>query len=323
MDWYLDASDGNAVTLLRQELRQYLDRHADEEADVDGAEVAFSELVTNAVRHAPGPAWVHLDWSDPQPLVEVHDLGPGFDLHPALPEDPFAAGGRGLFIASHLTEELAVASKAAGGSKVTARLPVGRAVEQSYDPPRSLTASLPTSAEADEEGGFGKESFLLALVVEMARSVEAREGPDAAEALVAQVGANIGGRMEEEYRRARDLVDALEPSQIADLYVRLKAAINGDFYVVEATEERIVLGNRACPFGEAVKQAPGLCRMTSSVFGGIAARNAGGASVMLEERIAVGDPECRVVIRLGGPEDEEHGFGHSYAGPARPGEPDG
>jgi anti-sigma regulatory factor (Ser/Thr protein kinase)/predicted ArsR family transcriptional regulator len=320
MDWFLDASDSGAVTLLRRELREYLDRHAAPESDIDGAEVAFSELVTNAARHAPGPAWVHLDWSNPQPLVEVHDLGPGFELRPSLPDDPFAPGGRGLFIVNHLTEELGVASKAAGGSKVTARLPVSRPLERSHDPARSLTPSLPTAAEADEEGSFGKESFLLALVVEMARSVEAQKGPDAAEALVAQVGANIGGRMEEEYRRARNLVDALDPGQIADLYVRLKAAINGDFYVIEANEERIVLGNRACPFGEAVKQAPGLCRMTSSVFGGIAARNADGAAVMLEERIAVGDPECRVVIQLSGSGEAESRFGHSYAGPSQPGQ---
>jgi len=145
----------------------------------------------------------------------------------------------------------------------------------------------------------------------MARSVEGEEGPEVAEALVAQVGTNIGGRMEEEYRRARDLVGALRPDQVADLYVRLKA-INGDFYVIEANEDRIVLGNRACPFGEAVKQATGLCRMTSSVFGGIAARNFGEASVMLEERIAVGDPECRVVVSLSPQASKEASPAHSY-----------
>jgi hypothetical protein len=73
--------------------------------------------------------------------------------------------------------------------------------------------------------------------------------------------------MEDEYRRARGILDTLAPEQIADLYVRLTAAIGGDFYVIEADEEKIVLGNRACPFGEVVRRAPGLCRMTSSVFG--------------------------------------------------------
>ncbi len=49
-----------------------------------------------------------------------------------------------------------------------------------------------------------------------------------------------------------------------------------------------------------LRRAPGLCRTTSSDFGGIAARNSGGASVVLEERIALGDPDCRVVVWLGG-----------------------
>lgn len=315
MDWYFDARDSSALGAFRHELRAYLERHADEGSDIGGAEVAFGELIANAVKHAPGHAWVHLDWSERQPLVEVHDLGPGFELQPTLPEDPFAAGGRGLFIVNHIAEELQVAAKAAGGSKVTVRLPVTRPLERSHDPVRSQTGSLPAPEEADREGSFGKESFLRALIVEMARAVEAGEGPDATEALVAQVGANIGGRMEEEYRRAHEIVGALRPDQMADLYVRLKAAIDGDFYVIEANDERIVLGNRACPFGDAVKRAPGLCRMTSSVFGGIAARNAGGASVVLAERIAVGDPECRVVVRLAGPRAGEQGLGHSYAGP--------
>ena len=116
--------------------------------------------------------------------------------------------------------------------------------------------------------------------------------------------------------RARDRRRALT-AQIADLYVRLKAAIGGDFYVIEADERRIVLGNRACPFGDAVRRAPGLCRMTSSVFGGIAARNAGGASVVLEERIALGDPECRVVVWLGGRQGRAMGGGARLPAPGR------
>ena len=106
---------------------------------------------------------------------------------------------------------------------------------------------------------------------------------------------------------------ALSHGQIADVYVRLKAAIEGDFYIVEANERRIVLGNRACPFGEVVRRVPGLCRMTSSVFGGIAARNASGSTVVLEERIALGDPECRVVVWLTAPESARESVGHAYA----------
>jgi predicted ArsR family transcriptional regulator len=99
--------------------------------------------------------------------------------------------------------------------------------------------------------------------------------------------------------------------------VRLKQAIDGDFRVVEATAERIVLENTRCPFGSAVRRAPVLCRMTSSVFGGIAARNSeSGASVLLEERIAVGDPGCRVVVHLGPVPAEIEPFAHRYLPPS-------
>lgn len=80
--------------------------------------------------------------------------------------------------------------------------------------------------------------------------------------------------------------------------MRLKSAIGDAFRVVEVTSERIVLVNSRCPFGAEVQHSPSLCRMTSAVFGGIAARNAEQAAVSLEERIAVGDPGCRVVIHL-------------------------
>lgn len=53
-----------------------------------------------------------------------------------------------------------------------------------------------------------------------------------------------------------------------------------------------------CPFGKDVRNAPELCRMTSSVFGGIAARNFGHARVVLEKRIALGDEACAVAVYL-------------------------
>jgi len=105
----------------------------------------------------------------------------------------------------------------------------------------------------------------------------------------------------------------MAPDQLAACFVRLKHAIDGDFYVIEADEQRIVLGNRRCPFGEVVQRAPALCRMTSSVFGGIAARNSEqGAAVLLEERIAVGDPECKVVVYLQPPPEGVSSHVHGY-----------
>jgi len=226
-----------------------------------------------------------------------------------------ATSGRGLFLAHALAEDLARAGKRAGGSKVTATLPVHRRRELSHDSVPGSQSPLPAPEEAGPDGTFGKEAFLRALVVELAQAVEGAQGPDVAEALVAQVGTNIGRRMEEGYRTARSITGRLSPEQMADLYVRLKGAIDGDFYLVDADERRIVLGNRRCPFGKVIRRQPGLCRMTSSVFGGIAARNTGASAVVLEERIALGDPECRVVVWLDGSAAERPRAAHFYADP--------
>lgn len=310
MDWYLPA-DHAAASQLRQEVQLYLERHASPGADTDGAVLAFSELVTNAVEHSDNDVWVSLDWTEHQPIVTIHDLGPDFsiDVEPVGVDD---LRGRGLLIASHLTEQLGVASKASGGNRVTARLNVERPQSESHDEPVMVAGRLPEPEEA-EQGFFPRDSFLRALVVETARTVEMQSGPATAESAVAQVGATIGTRMEDAYRDEFEIGGPLDPAQIGELCVGLKSAIDGDFYVVSADEEKVVLGNRRCPFGDEVRHAPSLCRMTSSVFGGIAARNAGGdVAVHLEERIAVGDPECRVTIWLKPPPEESAPFVHHY-----------
>lgn len=299
MDWYLDGSDVAATVLLRQEIREYLARHAEPGADLDSAEVAVSELLSNVPRHAPGPAWASLTWSGPSPVLEVRDLGPGFDVDVSQLPPVDQTGGRGLFLASAFVRSLDTAARRAGGTTVRAVLDLERPPSPSYDPPPSRGPLLPDLSEALPEGGFGKESFLRALVVQLAQAMERTGGPALAEAVVAQVAIDVGSKMEEEYRAATSVVERLDPSQLADCFVRLKHAIDGGFSVIEVTDERIVLANDRCPFGDVVRLAPALCRMTSAVFGGIAAGNHGEASVTLEERIAVGDPGCRVVVELG------------------------
>jgi DNA-binding CsgD family transcriptional regulator/anti-sigma regulatory factor (Ser/Thr protein kinase) len=320
MEWAIDGRRAASVAALRREVAAYLQRHAEPDSDLAGAEVVIAELLSNAFEHAPGPAWVRAIWLGERPRLEVHDLGPGFVLDPRLPE-PDSERGRGLFIVDAIADDLTRASKAAGGSAVSATLPVRRRIQRPHTPPRHSVAALPPMSEAQPDGTFGREAFLRALLVELAQTVEADQGPDVAGAAVAQVGANVGGRMEEAYRAARGIAGRLSPAQTADLFVRLKAAIGGDFYVIRADEEMIVLGNRRCPFGPGVMNEPALCRMTSSVFGGIAARNATQSSVVLRARIALGDPECRIVVRLGdsaaGAEDAER-----HHAPAEPDDAD-
>jgi anti-sigma regulatory factor (Ser/Thr protein kinase) len=316
VDWYLDARDAESTHQLRLEITAFLRRHAAPAVDVTAAELTVSELLGNLVRHAPGPAWVSLHWPGDTVTLIVTDLGPGFRLPASRRDaDALAESGRGLLIVDAVVDEIeATARQSGAGARVTVRLDVPRPPTSSHDPVRSTGTVLPELAEARPEGGFGREVFLRALVVQLAQAVEQDGGPDLAERAVAQVGADVGGQMELEYRHARAIVGQLSPEQVADCLVRLKTAIDGGFSVVEASAQRIVLTNTRCPFGAAVQHAPALCRMTSSVFGGIAARNSphGQAAVVLEERIAVGDPHCRVVVHLGGAPSEVAAHAHSY-----------
>ncbi len=335
MDWYLPAGDAMALTELRHQVQAYLARHSLDGTGVDEALLTVQELVANGLEHAAGPVWVQLSWLEEQPTLTVRDLGPGFTLtdvellaeqlvdEPAAPgrrgrpEDLWSEGGRGLLIVTHLASDLQAAVRPGGGTSVQVRLPVTRAASPSIDPPRRVRGALPDLAEAEPGGGFGREAFLRALVVQLANAVDASQGPGITEQIVAEVGAAVGGQMEEEYRLAEQVVGQMSPDQLAHCFVRLKHAIDGGFYLIEATPQRLVLGNTRCPFGEVVQRSPALCRMTSSVFGGIAARNSDeGAAVLLEERIAVGDPGCRVVVHLGVAPEAARAFAHRYTPPA-------
>jgi len=327
VDCYVEAGATHALPVLRREIMTYLRRHGDPGGDFDAAELLIGEAVGNAVRHTSGPVWVSLLWRDRLPALTVHDLGPGFDsaalMDMARPLDPdtveldaVVESGRGLMIMRELAPTLASRARTGDGMVLSMSLPVTRAPSMSHDPPMRRAGALPLPEEALPEGGFGKDSFLRALVVQLAHTIEIHHGQDAADAAVAQVGTDVGGRMLDEFRLAEAVAGRMTPEEVGRCYVRLKHAIDGGFRVVEATVERIVLVNDRCPFGEVVQQAPSLCRMTSSVFGGIAARNSEeGATVLLEERIALGDAGCRVVVELNIPRERADPAAHYYATP--------
>jgi predicted ArsR family transcriptional regulator len=142
-----------------------------------------------------------------------------------------------------------------------------------------------------------RDVFLRRLLRELAGTLEDVVGLEEASGYISVVGSAIGEHIDEQYRGAL-AVERLSREQVAKVLVDLKRRIEGDFYVIEESDERIVLGNRACPFGELVRDRPSLCMMTSNVFGYIAAQNLGYAAVEIEEAIARGHPGCRVVIHL-------------------------
>lgn len=175
--------------------------------------------------------------------------------------------------------------------------PRGLPTTDGPDEPTAPPAPASRRALATLDVPLERDVFLRTLLRELSGTLQEVVGLDEASGFVSVVGQQMGRQMDLDYRAALG-VARLTREQVADVLVDLKARIQGDFFVIEQDEERIVLGNRACPFGEKVLDRPALCMMTSNVFGSIAADNLGFAKVELQETIALGYPGCRVVVHL-------------------------
>lgn len=156
-----------------------------------------------------------------------------------------------------------------------------------------------------------RDIFLRSLLRELAGSLEEIVGIDEAAGFISLVGQKIGDDIDSSYRQALSVSNLTRP-QVADVLVDLKKRIQGDFYIVSQDEEKIVFGNRACPFGDKVLDRPSLCMMTSNVFGSIAASNLGYAKVSLEQTIAKGHEGCRVVVYLKPTAESDNADGREY-----------
>ena len=156
-----------------------------------------------------------------------------------------------------------------------------------------------------------RDVFLRTLLRHLAGTLQDVVGLEEASGFVSVVGQKIGDEINNAYTSAL-AVDRLSREQVADVLVDLKRRIQGDFFIIEEDDDKIVLGNRACPFAEKVVGRPALCMMTSNVFGSIAAENLGYAKVVLEQAIARGDSGCRVVVYLKPSEAAQQATGREY-----------
>ena len=104
-----------AVATVRHQVR----RHAADAGlagdDLDDFVLAVHELVTNAVRHGGGGGHLHLQRQHDTLTCEVRDDGGGGTLRPRLPAGDIP-GGRGLWLAQHLTAGLMITAGPAGVS---------------------------------------------------------------------------------------------------------------------------------------------------------------------------------------------------------------
>ncbi|GAC1499400.1 MAG: hypothetical protein NVS1B2_23140 [Vulcanimicrobiaceae bacterium] len=108
------------------------------EAQLGDAEMIFSELVGNVVRHAPGQCEVVLDASAIYPVLSVLDRGRGFTFAPHLPQDAFAENGRGLYIVRSLAAEFGATRRPEGGSHTRAVLTVNQRPKRRAARPAAL-----------------------------------------------------------------------------------------------------------------------------------------------------------------------------------------
>lgn len=131
------------------------------------------------------------------------------------------------------------------------------------------------------------------------------------ESFIKKIVLNSSEALEDIYRESHGLNDILSMQEYADLLVNLKNSIGGEFKVIEINENTLNIQTTKCPFGELIESTPALCHMTSSIFGGIGARNYGYAKVELRKRIALGSDHCEICIHRN-PQASEQIIGDEY-----------
>ncbi|MCK4842570.1 MAG: sigma 54-interacting transcriptional regulator, partial [Methylococcales bacterium] len=140
--------------------------------------------------------------------------------------------------------------------------------------------------------------FLQTFIIELMHASE-QLGQEQCQQLIKQIAQTAGCFFEEIYRSDKGKKNnQLDIESYIELILGLKNNIGGNFSLSSSTQDTITVCNSSCPFGEKVVNFPELCGMTSSVFGGIAARNFDYAKVEIVKSIAKHDGCCEVYIHL-------------------------
>lgn len=137
--------------------------------------------------------------------------------------------------------------------------------------------------------------FLQTFILELMHASE-QQGQKHCEQLIEHIAKVSGRFFEETYREETHKSELLDKESYTELILGLKNNIGGKFSLASNNQDCITVTNTCCPFGDRVTNFPELCRMTSSVFGGIAARNFGYAKVEIKQAIARHDGKCEVCV---------------------------
>lgn len=124
-NWGFDVVDSASAYAIKQDYLAAVSAYAGPDADVSACALIFSELVGNALRHAPGRLSLSLSTDEKGIWLHVMDEGTGFDAEPALPKDIWSESGRGLFLVQALADEVVVHRLPHFGSYIKVLLPAG------------------------------------------------------------------------------------------------------------------------------------------------------------------------------------------------------
>jgi PAS domain S-box-containing protein len=118
-EWRFASNDYRTGALVRRTVSELIARWTQRDEIRFGSELAFGELIANAVRHAPGALRVvaSVDAGGIATLV-VEDAGPGF-THAEQGLDPYAESGRGLGLVRAVSDGLRIEPTVLGGTRVT------------------------------------------------------------------------------------------------------------------------------------------------------------------------------------------------------------
>ena len=135
--------------------------------------------------------------------------------------------------------------------------------------------TVPTDTSMDAlDLPIERDQFLRSVIRELAGTLQDIVGIEEAAGFLNVVGARTGQHVNQIYHDALQLSN-LSREQVTEVLVDWKRRIKGDFFVIEESDDKIVLGNRKCPFAEQVEGREAMCVMTSNIFGVIAADNLG------------------------------------------------
>ena len=282
MEWCIDTRIPGSSSILEDEICTHLTRHAVEPAVVELAR----PLIRRAVEAGPdGPTWITLDWEDRSGQLRSRSIGDR-----SLPGEPVGPG------VTRAHEQVGQLRADYGDTQ-----DVGLAISVARPPERDIDMTPSDPDLLPDE----RPAYLIGLLTS-----DITAGMTLDEA-AAHAGATLAAREAARTNLGESRPDARE---LADLVLDVEDRLGADFEVVSATTDRAVMRNRRCPFGPAT--APGMCRFTSALTGGLAARAAGAADVNVVEALAAGDHECRIVLDLGQSGDRD--VTHRYTWPPTP-----